>query len=111
MIPNFFNSFPNLQLASYAHFAESGTNNAQNGINTLIKKGSNNAENGTNTGRRLLEDENSRGSLDGGSKFKENDHMKMFMLEADADSSFELFRDSDELADEYIYDYDDDVSM
>ncbi|CAK7333545.1 unnamed protein product [Dovyalis caffra] len=93
---------------------EKGTNNAQNGTNT-VEKETNNAQNGTNTGRRLLEDDNSKGSQEGGSESKENDHENDHVatvendegLEADADSSFELFRDSDELADEYSYDYDD----
>jgi hypothetical protein len=74
-----------------------------------------NAQNGTNTGRRLLEDNNSKESQDGGSKSKENSNEEPHVatvendkvLEADADSSFELYRESDELADEYSYDYDD----
>ncbi|XP_062166288.1 protein DEFECTIVE IN EXINE FORMATION 1 [Alnus glutinosa] len=74
-----------------------------------------NAQNGTNTGRRLLEDNNSKESQDGGSKSKENSNEELHVatvendkvLEADADSSFELYRESDELADEYSYDYDD----
>jgi hypothetical protein len=73
-----------------------------------------NAQNGTNTGRRLLEDNNSKESQDGGSKSKENSNEEHVAtvenengLEADPDSSFELFRESDELADEYSYDYDD----
>ncbi|KAF8402711.1 hypothetical protein HHK36_010799 [Tetracentron sinense] len=72
------------------------------------------AENGTNTGRRLLEDADSKGVQEGGSESKVNsndDHVATVEndegLEADADSSFELFRDSEELADEYNYDYDD----
>nr|ASU91612.1 defective in exine formation 1 [Tapiscia sinensis] len=76
--------------------------------------GKNNAENGTSTGRRLLLDNDSKGSQEGGSESKDNneDVRKATVendkgLEADADSSFELFRDSDELADEYNYDYDD----
>ena len=67
--------------------------------------------NKTSAGRRLLEDNNSEGSQEGSSDSKkivqeatvENEQG----LEADADSSFELLRDSDELADEYSYDYDD----
>ncbi|KAK6779175.1 hypothetical protein RDI58_021359 [Solanum bulbocastanum] len=63
-----------------------------------------NLENGTNTGRRLLEDDVSkRAEEDVQAATVENEEG----LEADADSSFELFRDSDELADEYNYDYDD----
>lgn len=85
--------------------------------NSTLDSGSSktsNAENGTNSRRRLLEDAASKGSEVGGSGSKasngdvhaatvENDQG----LEADADSSFELLRDSDELADEYSYDYDD----
>ncbi|CAL5389798.1 unnamed protein product [Camellia sinensis] len=85
--------------------------------NSTLDSGSSktsNAENGTNSRRRLLEDAASKGSEVGGSDSKasngdvhaatvENDQG----LEADADSSFELLRDSDELADEYSYDYDD----
>ncbi|XVF76766.1 hypothetical protein PTKIN_Ptkin13bG0293400 [Pterospermum kingtungense] len=67
--------------------------------------------NKTSAGRRLLEDKKSEGSQDGSSDSKENVHEATVKneqgLEADADSSFELFRDSDELADEYNYDYDD----
>ncbi|OVA11081.1 hypothetical protein BVC80_1741g66 [Macleaya cordata] len=72
-------------------------------------------ENITNSGRRLLEDSDSNVKQGGGSESTvktnaddlaatvENDEG----LEADADTSFELFRDNDELADEYNYDYDD----
>ncbi|KAH9611995.1 hypothetical protein KSS87_021336 [Heliosperma pusillum] len=65
------------------------------------------AENGTKPGRRLLEDTGAKG-IDNGSggthtATVENDDA----LDAEADSSFELFRDSEELADEYSYDYDD----
>lgn len=60
-----------------------------------------------NSGRRLLEDTGFKGANDGSDNVQtatvENDDA----LEAEADSSFELFRDSDELADEYNYDYDD----
>ncbi|KAI3676307.1 hypothetical protein L1987_85913 [Smallanthus sonchifolius] len=115
---------------------EKGSNNAENKTSPPIElpKESNNAENktsphielpknnqdtssntapdnahGTNnrtsTRRRLLEE-----------KPQENNDQKDVPvatveneegLEADADSSFELLRDSDELADEYNYDYDD----
>nr|GEX01904.1 protein defective in exine formation 1 [Tanacetum cinerariifolium] len=59
----------------------------------------------TKTGRRLLEEKT----------LEENDQKDVHVatvendegLEADADQSFELFRDNDELADEYNYDYDD----
>ncbi|WVZ16819.1 hypothetical protein V8G54_009801, partial [Vigna mungo] len=67
-------------------------------------------ENKTSTGRRLLEDNNSKEAKQGVSETEgirastvENEEG----LEADADSSFELFRNSEELADEYSYDYDD----
>ncbi|XP_022151498.1 protein DEFECTIVE IN EXINE FORMATION 1 isoform X2 [Momordica charantia] len=71
--------------------------------------------NGTGTSRRLLEDIDSKQSQEYGSRSKvngsgdahvatvENDEA----LEADADSSFDIFREKDELADEYNYDYDD----
>lgn len=72
-------------------------------------------KNGTGTSRRLLEDSDSKQSQAGGSRSKadgsgdahvatvENDEA----LEAEADSSFDIFRENDELADEYNYDYDD----
>lgn len=72
-------------------------------------------KNGTGTSRRLLEASDSKQSQEDGSRSKadgsgdahvatvENDEA----LEADADSSFEIFRENDELADEYNYDYDD----
>ncbi|KAM1159712.1 hypothetical protein ACFX19_033417 [Malus domestica] len=74
-----------------------------------------NVVNGTSSSRRLLEDKNSSESQDGGSGSKENNKEDVPVatvqnegsLEADADSSFELFRNSEELADEYSYDYDD----
>ncbi|KDP24492.1 hypothetical protein JCGZ_25056 [Jatropha curcas] len=77
--------------------------------------GTNNTENGTNTGRRLLEDDNSKESQESSSDSKENnnedDHAATVEndegLDADADTSFELFRDNEELGDEYSYDYDD----
>ncbi|KAI3771296.1 hypothetical protein L6452_02458 [Arctium lappa] len=62
------------------------------------------------SGRRLLEEKSEGGShtniinpKDVPIATVENDEG----LEADADSSFELFRDNEELADEYNYDYDD----
>ncbi|XP_047340883.1 protein DEFECTIVE IN EXINE FORMATION 1 isoform X1 [Impatiens glandulifera] len=71
-------------------------------------------ENGTSSGRRLLEDDSSKVSEQGSdSRANNNDNVQAATvqndeaLEADADSSFELFRDNDELADEYNYDYDD----
>ncbi|XP_043702205.1 protein DEFECTIVE IN EXINE FORMATION 1-like isoform X2 [Telopea speciosissima] len=70
------------------------------------------AENLTNS-RRLLEDTNSK-EQESGSESKASDGdvkgatvENDAALEADVDSSFELFRDNDELDDEYKYDYDD----
>uniref|UniRef100_A0A164T0K8 DEX1 C-terminal domain-containing protein n=1 Tax=Daucus carota subsp. sativus TaxID=79200 RepID=A0A164T0K8_DAUCS len=73
-----------------------------------------NAESGTHTSRRLLEENGSDNSGESvsGSKDNKADDVQATVeneagLEADADSSFELLRDNDELADEYNYDYDD----
>ncbi|KAJ4979848.1 hypothetical protein NE237_010628 [Protea cynaroides] len=70
------------------------------------------AENTTNS-RRLLEDTDSK-EQESGSESKASDGDEKVAtvendaaLEADADSSFELFRDNDELADEDNFDYDD----
>ncbi|CAN0879812.1 Protein DEFECTIVE IN EXINE FORMATION 1 [Linum grandiflorum] len=67
--------------------------------------------NTTNAGRHLLEDNDSKGSESDNEKSSHDDHVATVEndegLEADADSSFELFRETDELADEYSYDYDD----
>ncbi|GFP86256.1 hypothetical protein PHJA_000769400 [Phtheirospermum japonicum] len=61
-------------------------------------------ESGNTARRKLLEDDkDSKGNDDVHAATVENNGG----LEAEADSSFELFRDSDELADEYNYDYDD----
>ena len=71
------------------------------------------ADNKTSTGRRLLEDNNSKGAEQGGSESKDKEGIHAATVEndegldADADSSFELFRNSEDLADEYSYDYDD----
>lgn len=68
----------------------------------------------TKSGRRLLEDDGSKESADGHSDNKDNNEgVRMAtaendgVLEAEADSSFDLLRDNDELGDEYNYDYDD----
>ncbi|KAH6806290.1 defective in exine formation protein [Perilla frutescens var. frutescens] len=61
----------------------------------------NTEETGKTARRRLLED--TKGNEDVHASTVENDGG----LEADADSSFELFRETDELGDEYNYDYDD----
>lgn len=71
--------------------------------------------NGTSNGRRLLEDTKSQVSQEGSSESNVNDSKDVKGatvennegLEAEADQSFELFRDNDELPDEYNYDYDD----
>ncbi|KAL8526763.1 hypothetical protein ACS0TY_015826 [Phlomoides rotata] len=60
-------------------------------------------ESGKSARRRLLEDKDTKGNEDVHAATVENDGG----LEADADSSFEIFRENDELADEYNYDYDD----
>ncbi|KAJ8533922.1 hypothetical protein K7X08_007246 [Anisodus acutangulus] len=73
-------------------------------------KNTSDSENGTSKGRSLLEDNVLRRSEESGSGSKdvrvatvENEEG----LEVDADSSFELFRDNEELPDDYDYDYDD----
>ncbi|XP_073281689.1 protein DEFECTIVE IN EXINE FORMATION 1-like isoform X1 [Primulina huaijiensis] len=58
---------------------------------------------GKNTSRRLLEEKDSKGNEGIRAATVENNGG----LEADADASFELLRENDELADEYNYDYDD----
>ncbi|XP_065852372.1 protein DEFECTIVE IN EXINE FORMATION 1 [Euphorbia lathyris] len=91
-----------------------GIENAENGKTTGLD-GIDNTVTGTNTGRRLLQDDHSKSSQEGRSESTENNNEDVQKatvendqgLEADADSSFELFRDNDELADEYNYDYDD----
>ncbi|KAL0744102.1 hypothetical protein Bca4012_085615 [Brassica carinata] len=85
-----------------------------NSSETLVTSGnSSTTETGTKSGRRLLED----GGSDGHSDNKDNNEgVRMAtvendgILEADADSSFDLLRDTDELGDEYRYDYDDYVN-
>ncbi|GKV10119.1 hypothetical protein SLEP1_g21529 [Rubroshorea leprosula] len=97
-----------------------GMNNTENRTrtspdNSSVNAGSvgmNNTENRTSSGRRLLEDDDSKGSQEGGSESKNNNDGFQTVendegLEADADASFELLRDTEELADEYSYDYDD----
>ncbi|KAF3606654.1 hypothetical protein DY000_02051114 [Brassica cretica] len=85
-----------------------------NSSETLVTSGnSSTTETGTKSGRRLLED----GGSDGHSDNKDNNEgVRMAtvendgILEADADSSFDLLRDTEELGDEYSYDYDDYVN-
>ncbi|KAE8727285.1 Protein DEFECTIVE IN EXINE FORMATION 1 [Hibiscus syriacus] len=84
------------------------------GVNASVNSGSvgsNETRTKTSSRRRLLEDKTSKDSQEGSSDSKENAQEATVEndkgLEADADQSFELFRDTDELADEYNYDYDD----
>lgn len=79
-------------------------------VNSSLTSGLNSnvdTETRTNTARRLLADSGSQGANEASENVQtatvENDEG----LETEADSSFELFRGSDELADEYSYDYDD----
>lgn len=84
--------------------AETNMANLNNSILSSENEKIRNLENGTNTRRRLLQnDVSKRSEEDVHAATVENEEG----LEADADSSFDLFRDSDELADEYNYDYDD----
>ncbi|CAA0810659.1 Protein DEFECTIVE IN EXINE FORMATION 1 [Striga hermonthica] len=62
-----------------------------------------NGDSGNSARRKLLEDNDPKVHEDAHTATVENEGG----LEADADSSFELLRDSDELGDEYNYDYDD----
>ncbi|KAE8696532.1 Protein DEFECTIVE IN EXINE FORMATION 1 [Hibiscus syriacus] len=85
-----------------------GDDNSPLNIEALV-----NAEgpNVTSYARRLLEDNNSKGFREGSSDSKENVGEAIAeneqLLEVNADKSFELFLDTEELADEYNYDYDD----
>lgn len=75
------------------------------------------ADKSTNPQRRLLVDTNAKGTQEGGSESKVNDKDDAGIhaatveneegLEEDADQSFDIFRQGEELADEYNYDYDD----
>lgn len=90
------NTSPHIELPKDIHEHDTSSNTAPENL-----EGSNN---GTKTGRRLLEETNNTNDhKDVPVSTVENDEG----LEADADQSFELFRDNDELADEYNYDYDD----
>uniref|UniRef100_A0A1D1ZA04 Lambda-carrageenase n=1 Tax=Anthurium amnicola TaxID=1678845 RepID=A0A1D1ZA04_9ARAE len=85
--------------------------------NTTIHGDSVNGENSTCLQRKLLENSDTDTAQDAGSSSKivtNEDSRTMAatvenneVLEDDADASFDLFRDGDELADEYNYDYDD----
>lgn len=82
-------------------------------VDELVSSG-----NSTNTQRKLLEETQSKqvhegvsksnvGGSDGSGTDRAATVENAGSLEEEADSSFDLFRDGDELADEYNYDYDD----
>lgn len=73
-----------------------------NGSESIIRM-----ENKANSGRRFLEETGSTVANDGDENVQTATVENEEALEAEADSSFELFRDTNELADEYSYDYDD----
>ncbi|CAN6992232.1 unnamed protein product [Brassica rapa subsp. trilocularis] len=89
-----------------------------NSSETLGTSGnSSTTETGTKSGRRLLEDNDSKESVDGHSDNKDNSEgVRMAtvendgVLEAEADSAFDFLRDNEELGDEYFSDYDDYVN-
>ncbi|KAL0838089.1 hypothetical protein Bca101_089979 [Brassica carinata] len=90
----------------------------ENSSGTLGAHGnSSTTETGTKSGRRLLEDNDSKESADGHSDNKDNSKgVRMVtvendgVLEAEADSAFDFLRDNDKLGDEYFSDYDDYVN-
>uniref|UniRef100_M4EZ11 DEX1 C-terminal domain-containing protein n=1 Tax=Brassica campestris TaxID=3711 RepID=M4EZ11_BRACM len=89
-----------------------------NSSETLGTSGnSSTTETGTKSGRRLLENNDSKESADGHSDNKDNSEgVRMAtvendgVLEAEADSAFDFLCDNDELGDEYFSDYDDYVN-
>ncbi|KAI4324423.1 hypothetical protein MLD38_029915 [Melastoma candidum] len=112
----------NITLDSSKLVGESVTNGTQEDMKiNLLKDNDNSVQNPdvgnkTNASRRLLQDIDSKGSEEvGGSKSGGNDNARGQAasvendegLEAEADASFDLLRDNDELPDEYAYDYDD----
>lgn len=93
----------------------SSTDNSSETLGTSVN--SSTTETGTKSGRRLLAADGSKESADSHSDNKDNNEgVRMAtvendgVLEAEADSSFDLLRDNDELGDEYSYDYDDYVN-
>ncbi|KAG1365845.1 Protein DEFECTIVE IN EXINE FORMATION 1 [Cocos nucifera] len=79
-----------------------------------VSPGSTLAENATHAQRRLLQDTDSKGAQEETSVSHASDNSSHAttvenneILEEDADSSFDLFQNSEDLADEYGYDYDD----
>ncbi|XP_077238805.1 protein DEFECTIVE IN EXINE FORMATION 1-like [Tasmannia lanceolata] len=91
--------------------------NADNATREVGSIETSKAENSTNPKRRLLEDSDSKRTQEGGAEMNADPNEGAEMrgatvendepLEEDADSSFDLFRNGEELADEYNYDYDD----
>ncbi|XP_008798965.1 protein DEFECTIVE IN EXINE FORMATION 1-like isoform X1 [Phoenix dactylifera] len=89
-------------------------NNLHNSTMRTVSPGSTLAENATISQRRLLQDTDSKGAQEEISVSHANDsnlHATTVenneVLEEGADSSFDLFRNSEDLADQYGYDYDD----
>lgn len=80
-----------------------------------VSLGSAKTDNGTYTQRRLLQETNTNKAQDGSSESHAGDNTEMHTptventeaLDEDADTSFDIFRDTEDLADEYNYDYDD----
>ncbi|XP_076944158.1 protein DEFECTIVE IN EXINE FORMATION 1-like [Bidens hawaiensis] len=99
---------PHIELPNDSNNAENKTSphiELPQNISTNILKNVQGANNETKTGRRLLEEkpQENNDQKDVRAATVENDEG----LEADADASFDLLRDNEELADEYNYDYDD----
>ena len=89
-------------------------NNLENTTSPDVSSGSVKAENAAHSQRRLLQENDSKEAQEGSSDShaKENDMhaagaKNQEGLEEEADASFDLFRDAEDLADEYNYDYDD----
>lgn len=106
----------------YLNASQTGQNielptNVNNATKDVGSIGNVTAHTSTNSQRRLLEDTNLNGNQEGGSDSKVDDkddagiHAATVeneeVLEEDADQSFDMFRQGEELADEYSYDYDD----
>lgn len=101
---------PNITANSSTSTGFEDSVNVEDGHNSSVSTGSEsvtNMENKAKSSRRLLEETGSKGVSDGSENVQAATVENEEGLEAEADSSFELFRDSDELADEYSYDYDD----
>ncbi|KAJ6842346.1 protein DEFECTIVE IN EXINE FORMATION 1 [Iris pallida] len=78
-----------------------------------VSLGSTKTDNATYTQRRLLQETATNKGQNGSSESHASDNMHAATventeaLEEDADASFDIFRDPEDLADEYNYDYDD----